>query len=107
MTTAPEPALLQIGRRPAADQGQDDGQGQDNGWVKLPDIGPPSSHPVIAAAGGLTVLVCAVRGTLYAYRDGCAGCDSSLADGRAGPGGADLPGLRHPLQRPAGRAGPR
>jgi nitrite reductase/ring-hydroxylating ferredoxin subunit len=25
--------------------------------------------------------VCSVRGTLYAYRDGCAACGSSLADG--------------------------
>jgi hypothetical protein len=25
------------------------------------------------------VLVCAVRGTLYAYRDGCAACGSSMA----------------------------
>jgi nitrite reductase/ring-hydroxylating ferredoxin subunit len=27
------------------------------------------------------VLVCSVRGTLYAYRDACAGCGSGLADG--------------------------
>jgi nitrite reductase/ring-hydroxylating ferredoxin subunit len=27
------------------------------------------------------VLVCSVRGTLYAYRDACAGCGTSLADG--------------------------
>jgi Fe-S cluster biogenesis protein NfuA/nitrite reductase/ring-hydroxylating ferredoxin subunit len=77
MTTVPEPALLQIGRRPpeAADAGQD------GSWVVLPDIGPPSSRPVIAAAGDSSVLVCAVRGTLYAYRDACAACGSSMADG--------------------------
>ncbi len=28
------------------------------------------------------MLVCSVRGTLYAYRDSCAGCGSSMADGR-------------------------
>ena len=88
MTKAPEPALLQIGRRP--DSGQQGaladssppsaGSGWD-GWVTLPNIGPPSSRPVIASAAGTTVLVCSVRGTLYAYRDACAGCGSSLADG--------------------------
>jgi nitrite reductase/ring-hydroxylating ferredoxin subunit len=29
----------------------------------------------------VSVLVCAVRGTLYAYRDACAGCGASMADG--------------------------
>ncbi len=77
MTTVTEPALLKIGRRPpgAADPGQD------TGWVVLPDIGPPSSRPVIAPAGDVSVLVCAVRGTLYAYRNACAACGSSMADG--------------------------
>jgi Fe-S cluster biogenesis protein NfuA len=83
---SPSPALLQIGRRPdepdldgpAGGAGPHDGQG---GWVTLPDIGPPSSRPVSASAGGMAVLVCAVRGTLYAYRDACATCDSSMADG--------------------------
>ncbi len=82
----PSPALLQIGRRPADAQPSgpaggarpEDGQ---SGWVTLPDIGPPSSRPVSASAGGMAVLVCAVRGTLYAYRDACATCGSSMADG--------------------------
>src|SRR5262249_36337344 len=52
-----------------------------DGWVTLPDIGPPSSRPVIVSAAGAPVLVCAVRGTLYAYRDTCAACGSSFADG--------------------------
>lgn len=88
MAKAPEPALLQIGRRPEADQpgaladspASSAGSGRD-GWVTLPNIGPPSSRPVIVSAAGTTVLVCSVRGTLYAYRDACAGCGSSLADG--------------------------
>ena len=73
MTDPPpaSPVLLQIGRRPA-----------DGGWVTLPDIGPPSARPVTASAGGMTVLVCAVRGTLYAYRDACAVCGSSMAGGQ-------------------------
>jgi len=75
MTDPPpaSPVLLQIGRRPADSQ---------VGWVTLPDIGPPSARPVTASAGGMTVLVCAVRGTLYAYRDACAVCGSSMADGQ-------------------------
>src|SRR5579859_404516 len=85
--------LLQIGRRP-------DGAGAaaplvspeapptafaadgDGAWVRLPDIGPPSSRPVRAPAGGMAVLVCAVRGTLYAYRDLCPSCGSSMASGQ-------------------------
>jgi Fe-S cluster biogenesis protein NfuA/nitrite reductase/ring-hydroxylating ferredoxin subunit len=82
MTAAPapsEPQLLQIGRRPD-DVTQQAGNGVS--WVTLPEIGPPSSRPVTAAADGVAVLVCAVRGTLYAYRDSCARCGSSLAEGR-------------------------
>ena len=81
MTAPPEPKLLQIGRRPEAEAEAERAEGGDVGWVTLPGIGPPSSRPVIASAGDLTVLVCSVRGTLYAYRDGCAACGSSLADG--------------------------
>jgi Fe-S cluster biogenesis protein NfuA len=98
MTKAPEPALLQIGHRPepgqpgaladaspagaASGTGAAGGMGAGrDGWVTLPNIGPPSSRPVIASAAGTTVLVCSVRGTLYAYRDACASCGSSLADG--------------------------
>jgi nitrite reductase/ring-hydroxylating ferredoxin subunit len=93
MTTAPEPALLQIGQRPDAGglagsaggpaapaAGEHGGLGN-AGWVTLPDIGPPSSRPVSAAADGIAVLVCSVRGTLYAYLDACAACGSSLASG--------------------------
>jgi Fe-S cluster biogenesis protein NfuA/nitrite reductase/ring-hydroxylating ferredoxin subunit len=85
----PAPKLLQIGRRPddmahaEAVQAQA-GQAQTGngvGWVTLPNIGPPSSKPVSASADGLQVIVCSVRGTLYAYRDACAACGSSLADG--------------------------
>src|SRR5215471_18347713 len=65
MTAPPEPRLLQIGPRPGA--GPPGASGGE--WVPLPDIGPPSSRPVSASAGGVAVLVCSVRGTLYAYRD--------------------------------------
>jgi Fe-S cluster biogenesis protein NfuA/nitrite reductase/ring-hydroxylating ferredoxin subunit len=78
MTAAPEPKLLQIGRRPESFVPENpDG----SNWVTLPQIGPPSSRPVVADAAGTAVLLCSVRGTLYAYLDRCAGCGSSLADG--------------------------
>jgi Fe-S cluster biogenesis protein NfuA/nitrite reductase/ring-hydroxylating ferredoxin subunit len=81
--TAPSgPALLQIGPRPDGAPGAGPPAGTAGGeWVTLPDIGPPSSRPVTAAAGDMAVLVCSVRGTLYAYRDQCASCGSSLGEG--------------------------
>ena len=85
VAAAPEPALLQIGRRPAAagpDAAGPDASAGGGGWIPLPDIGPPSSRPVSAAAGGTAVLVCSVRGTLYAYLDACAACGSSMALGQ-------------------------
>ena len=92
MTEAPGPKLLQIGRGPGEANERDsdpaalegsggDGAANEVGWVTLPDIGPPSSRPVTASADGTSVLVCSVRGTLYAYRDSCAACGSSLAAG--------------------------
>ena len=86
MTAPPEPALLQIGPRPGAVTAVPPGAGppgESGGeWIVLPDIGPPSSRPVTAAVGGVTVLVCSVRGTLYAYRDACAACGSPMGEGR-------------------------
>jgi Fe-S cluster biogenesis protein NfuA/nitrite reductase/ring-hydroxylating ferredoxin subunit len=78
MTAPPGPQLLQIGPRP---EGAGEKESADRGWVTLPGIGPPSSRPVTATAGDVTVLLCSVRGTLYAYRDVCAACGKSLADG--------------------------
>ena len=80
MTAPPAPALLQIGRRPGSETNEDHPE-RDATWVTLPAIGPPSARPVLATAGDVAVLVCSVRGTLYAYRDGCAACGSSLAEG--------------------------
>jgi len=85
MTAPPEPALLQIGPRPGALTAVPPGAGppETGGeWVVLPDMGPPSARPVTTSAGGVAVLVCAVRGTLYAYRDVCAACGSSMGGGR-------------------------
>ena len=80
MTAAPPPGpkLVQIGKRPDDIPVQ---AGNGVGWIPLPNIGPPSSRPISASADGIAVLVCSVRGTLYAYRDSCAACGSSLADG--------------------------
>jgi Fe-S cluster biogenesis protein NfuA len=92
MTAPPEPGLLQIGRRPPDTELAGTGllapaspaapaQAAGTNWVTLPGLGPPSSRPVITAAGGASVLLCSVRGTLYAYLDACAACGSSLAEG--------------------------
>jgi Fe-S cluster biogenesis protein NfuA len=82
MTAPPEPKLLQIGPRPGTvPAAAPPAAGPGGEWVTLAGIGPPSSRPVTATAGELVVLVCAVRGTLYAYRDECASCGSSLAEG--------------------------
>jgi Fe-S cluster biogenesis protein NfuA len=80
-TPEPAPTLLQIGRRPGDGPASGAEPGAESGWFTLPDIGPPSSRPVTALAGDVTVLVCAVRGTLYAYRDACAACGSSMDAG--------------------------
>jgi Fe-S cluster biogenesis protein NfuA/nitrite reductase/ring-hydroxylating ferredoxin subunit len=90
MTAPPAggPQLLQIGSRPPADgvPGPQPGgiapvAAAEASWVTLPDIGPPSSRPVSATVAGTPVLICSVRGTLYAYRDACAACGRSLGDG--------------------------
>ena len=85
VTAPPEPKLLQIGPRPDGMPGAgapaSTGSTAGGEWVTLPDIGPPSARPVTASAGGMTVLVCAVRGTLYAYRDQCASCGSPMGGG--------------------------
>ncbi len=88
----PGPPLLDIGRRPPDGQPEvrrTDARGGDPGWVNLPGTGPPTGRPVVSwstepggpADGETAVLVCSVRGTLYAYRDSCPACGSSLADG--------------------------
>ncbi len=82
--------LLQIGIGPPGGPGEvppavagagpaTAGTAGDPAWVTLPDIGPPNGRPLATVAGGLPVLVCSVRGTLYAYRDACPACGSSLA----------------------------
>jgi Fe-S cluster biogenesis protein NfuA/nitrite reductase/ring-hydroxylating ferredoxin subunit len=81
VTEAPAPAaagpvLLQIGPRPEA------AEAVGPGWISLPEIGPPSARPVSVSAAGLPIVLCSVRGTLYAYRDACAACGNGLAEAR-------------------------
>ncbi|HYQ65073.1 NifU family protein [Actinophytocola sp.] len=78
-----EPAapVLQVGMGPPPGWHAPSDEGGEGGWVPLPDLGPPSVRPVAVELNGVAVVVCAVRGTLYAYRDGCAACGSSLAEG--------------------------
>ena len=73
-------------------------------WVTVPDLGPPSSRPVIAEVAGTRVLLCSVRGTLYAYRDACAACGMSLAEGTLTLGELACPGCQAQYDvRAAGR----
>jgi Fe-S cluster biogenesis protein NfuA len=96
VTAPPGPeTLLQIGRRPPGADGQGGMPGAGAGdarWVTIPDIGPPSSRPVTAEVAGTRVLLCSVRGTLYAYRDACAACGMSLAEGTLTLGELACPG---------------
>ena len=109
VTAPPGPeTLLQIGRRPPGADGQGGmpaaGAG-DARWVTIPDIGPPSSRPVTAAVAGTRVLLCSVRGTLYAYRDACAACGMSLAEGTLTLGELACPGCETRYDvRSAGRS---
>jgi Fe-S cluster biogenesis protein NfuA/nitrite reductase/ring-hydroxylating ferredoxin subunit len=82
----PGPPLLTIGSRPPdADEAPPAARGGEARWVPLPGTGPPAGRPAVVMVGGATgetaVLVCSVRGTLYAYRDSCPACGSSLDGG--------------------------
>jgi Fe-S cluster biogenesis protein NfuA len=84
----PAPAaapLLQVGMGPppgwaAAEAPPPPPAAVEGGWAAMPDLGPPTGRPVVVELDGVAVLVCSLRGTLYAYRDACAGCGSSLVD---------------------------
>ena len=79
----PGPVLLQIGSRPDPAPGAAPVPADGNGsWVTLAEIGPPSARPICTTAGDMPILVCSVRGTLYAYRDACAACGKSMGGGQ-------------------------
>jgi Fe-S cluster biogenesis protein NfuA/nitrite reductase/ring-hydroxylating ferredoxin subunit len=81
----PAPALLQVGMGPPPGWNPPEPRLDDDGWRPLPEIGPPTGRPVAVDLDGTAVLLCSVRGTLYAYRDACAACgarlDESTVDG--------------------------
>ncbi|HEV3172856.1 MAG TPA: NifU family protein [Actinocrinis sp.] len=77
-----EPQLLQIGRPPQQATAADGG----TAWTDLPPLGPPTNRPTVLELDGSRIVVCAVRGTLYAYRDACAVCDASLREARQDAG---------------------
>ncbi|MBS2961491.1 NifU family protein [Actinocrinis puniceicyclus] len=72
--SAGEPRLLQIGPRP------DEGARDAAVWRELPALGSPTAGPVALDLDGMRILICAVRGTLYAYRDACGVCDAPLGE---------------------------
>jgi Fe-S cluster biogenesis protein NfuA/nitrite reductase/ring-hydroxylating ferredoxin subunit len=91
----PGPPLLTIGSRPPdvrADESRTAARAGDAGWVAVPGTGPPTGRPTVfmvggtraggadggAGAEGAAVLVCSVRGTLYAFLDSCPACGCSL-----------------------------
>jgi Fe-S cluster biogenesis protein NfuA/nitrite reductase/ring-hydroxylating ferredoxin subunit len=94
MTAPPEPGLLQIGSRPPGDAPAPAGDAGTS-WITLPDVGPPSSRPVTATAAGASVLLCSVRGTLYAYLDACAACGSAMGEGQLEREELTCPGCGH------------
>ncbi len=85
--TQPDAPLLQVGMGPPAGwvapvpatvpQPVSQAVSQSS-WATLPDLGPPNGSPRTLSLDGVPVLMCSVRGTLYAYRDSCS-CGSSLA----------------------------
>ena len=85
VTAEPEPALLQIGLRapgtstPGPQTSEADPAG--DGWAPLPELGPPTGRPTALTVEDMAVLICSVRGTLYAYQDACPACGSSLGNG--------------------------
>lgn len=80
------PPLLQVGMGPPAGwtvgEPEPAARRTDAGvsWTTLPDVGPPTGRPTTMDLDGERIVVCSVRGTLYAYRDACADCGSSLAE---------------------------
>jgi Fe-S cluster biogenesis protein NfuA/nitrite reductase/ring-hydroxylating ferredoxin subunit len=53
------------------------GMGPPPSWTAVADVGPPTGQAQTVSVHGKTVMLCSVRGTLYAYRDSCV-CGGSL-----------------------------
>ncbi|AUI59208.1 NifU family protein [Amycolatopsis sp. BJA-103] len=78
VTPEPEPVPLQVGMGPP--DGWHAPEPSGSRWSAVPEPGPPTGRPVAVRIDGVDVLLCSVRGTLYAYRDSCAACGSGLAE---------------------------
>lgn len=78
---AEEPAspLLQVGIGPPPGWHEPVPPVDRSEWTTLPAMGPPTEKPMSLSVEGTPIIVLAVRGELYAYRDACAHCESSLA----------------------------
>jgi Fe-S cluster biogenesis protein NfuA/nitrite reductase/ring-hydroxylating ferredoxin subunit len=85
---APTQGLLQIGRRPP-DPDPYESRSPDapaatvdrDGWARLPASPLGHTTPRVVTVADTAVLVCRINGDLYAYRDGCPHCGSSLGRG--------------------------
>lgn len=74
----PGPGLLQVGMGPPAGWHAPEPDSGGSGWLPLPQFGAPTGRPVAVEVDGVAVLLCSVRGTLYAYRDACPSCRARL-----------------------------
>ncbi len=94
MTVTPEPGLLQIGKRPD-DLPAQAGNGVE--WVQLPNVGPPSSKPVVGP--GRWRRCTPVLGAGDPVRLSRCVCLLRFVAGRGtpGPGDSHLSWLRHQL----------
>jgi Fe-S cluster biogenesis protein NfuA/nitrite reductase/ring-hydroxylating ferredoxin subunit len=79
----PQP-LLQIGRRPGAPTPAP-APPPAPAWVRLTDPVPATTGTVVVSAAGTPVLVCRLGETLYAYRNACPACRSTLGGGHLDP----------------------
>ncbi len=82
----------------------------EDGWTMaggMPELAAGRGDaPVIKDVSGERLLFVALAGSTYAYRPGCPACGDPLGDATLERTDLDLPRLRQPLRRHAGRALP-
>jgi len=83
--TGPSPSLIQIQTRPGAGSngsGSDSGDAADaaSSWMAVAAEGLLPGEKRIQLVEGMEVLICSAVGNLYAYRNACASCGTSLYD---------------------------
>lgn len=98
LRSAQAPPLLQIGRRPPdpapATTAQVAGATpvDGDGWARLPDVPSTGDQPHAVLLDGVPVILCGVNGSVYAYRDHCPECGSSMSTGDLSGGVLRCPG---------------